>query len=112
MAQLRQDYEQLKAQDAEVIVIGPEDAAAFGREWEKEAFPSSACPIRNTRSPIRTGRKCGCCGWDGCLRWRWWTNGAHRHAASRRVHGDIVTTGRAGRARRSGGLTESCRFRV
>ena len=44
MAQLRQDYEQLKAHDAEVIVIGPEDAAAFGREWEKEAFPFIGVP--------------------------------------------------------------------
>ena len=44
MAQLRQDYDQIKARDAEVIVIGPEDAAAFGREWEKEAFPFIGVP--------------------------------------------------------------------
>ena len=44
MAQLRQDYDQIKARDAEVIVIGPEDAAAFRREWQKETYPFIGVP--------------------------------------------------------------------
>jgi peroxiredoxin Q/BCP len=38
MAQLRQDYEKFLARDAEIIVVGPEDAQAFQRYWQKEDF--------------------------------------------------------------------------
>lgn len=44
MAQLRQDYELIKAEGAEVIVIGPEDAETFQREWEREGFPFIGVP--------------------------------------------------------------------
>jgi peroxiredoxin len=39
LAQLRQDYQEFVARDAEVLVIGPDGPRAFQRTWEKEAFP-------------------------------------------------------------------------
>jgi len=39
MAQLRRDYEQFVARDAEVVVIGPEDQQAFREYWQKESLP-------------------------------------------------------------------------
>jgi len=39
MAQLRRDYEQFMARDAEVVVIGPEDQKAFQEYWHKESLP-------------------------------------------------------------------------
>jgi peroxiredoxin Q/BCP len=39
MAQLRQDYDQFVAQNAEVVVVGPEDKAAFAEYWENEGLP-------------------------------------------------------------------------
>jgi peroxiredoxin Q/BCP len=35
MAQLRQDYNQFVKRDAEVIAIGPEDAASFTKWWQE-----------------------------------------------------------------------------
>ncbi len=41
MAQLRQDYNQFVKRDAEVIAIGPEDAASFSRHhWVNDAASS------------------------------------------------------------------------
>jgi peroxiredoxin len=39
MAQLRQDYNTFVDQQAEVIVIGPEDEQAFKEFWLKEKMP-------------------------------------------------------------------------
>jgi len=39
MAQLRRDYEQFVAREAEVVVIGPEDRKAFQDYWQKESLP-------------------------------------------------------------------------
>ena len=39
MAQLRQDYQQYVEQDAEVIVVGPEDQEAFQDYWQQENLP-------------------------------------------------------------------------
>ena len=39
MAQLRQDYQEFVGRDAEVLVVGPEDQAAFQDYWEKESLP-------------------------------------------------------------------------
>lgn len=36
MAQLRQDYAKFKAQDAEIIVVGPDDEKAFRDYWRQE----------------------------------------------------------------------------
>ena len=44
MAQLRQDYETFVERNAEVIVIGPEDKAAFAGYWEKESLPFIGLP--------------------------------------------------------------------
>ncbi len=39
MAQLRDGYDEFVQRDAEVVVIGPEDAEAFATYWEREALP-------------------------------------------------------------------------
>jgi peroxiredoxin Q/BCP len=44
MAQLRQDYAQFAARDIEVVVVGPEDAAAFADYWRKESLPFLGLP--------------------------------------------------------------------
>jgi peroxiredoxin Q/BCP len=44
MAQLRQDYDQFEARDAEVVVLGPEDAKAFQNYWEKHDLPFVGLP--------------------------------------------------------------------
>ncbi len=44
MAQLRQGYQDFVARGAQVIVVGPEDAAAFRRVWEQESFPFIGLP--------------------------------------------------------------------
>ena len=44
MAQLRQDQAEFKARDAEIVVVGPEDAAAFAEYWEKEQLDFIGLP--------------------------------------------------------------------
>jgi peroxiredoxin len=44
MGQLRRDYDEFVDRDAEVIVIGPEDEAAFASYWEKENLPFVGLP--------------------------------------------------------------------
>jgi len=44
MAQLRQDYSQFVARDVEVVVVGPEDAAAFAAYFQKESLPFTGLP--------------------------------------------------------------------
>jgi peroxiredoxin len=39
MAQLRQDYARIAARGAEVVVVGPEDQAAFRDYWAREDMP-------------------------------------------------------------------------
>jgi peroxiredoxin Q/BCP len=39
MAQLRQDYEQFRDRQAEVVAIGPDGPNAFRRYWEEEHIP-------------------------------------------------------------------------
>jgi peroxiredoxin len=50
MAQLRQDYAQFVARQAEVIVVGPEDAGAFERYWRGENLPFVGLP--NPKSTV------------------------------------------------------------
>lgn len=38
MAQLRQEYQRFKELNTEIVVIGPESAASFGKYWEKNAL--------------------------------------------------------------------------
>ncbi len=44
MAQLRQDYARFEELGAQVIVVGPDDAGAFARHWEKEELPFVGLP--------------------------------------------------------------------
>ena len=44
MAQLRDDYEQLKAMDSEVVVVGPDGPKAFQRYWQKHSLPFVGLP--------------------------------------------------------------------
>jgi peroxiredoxin len=44
MAQLRRDYSEFEARDVAVIAVGPEDADAFAKYWEKESLPFVGLP--------------------------------------------------------------------
>lgn len=44
MAQLRQDYDKFVAQETEVIVVGPEIAAAFSMYWKQNRLPFVGLP--------------------------------------------------------------------
>ena len=44
MAQLRQDYARFEEHDAAIVVVGPEDAAAFAKYWKKEELPFTGLP--------------------------------------------------------------------
>jgi peroxiredoxin len=44
MAQLRQDYPEFAKRDAEVVVVGPEDAHAFEAYWSREELPFVGLP--------------------------------------------------------------------
>ena len=44
MAQLRQDYQEFVARSAEIVVVGPEDAARFGEYWQREELPFVGLP--------------------------------------------------------------------
>jgi len=39
MAQLRQEYQEFAAREAEVIVVGPDSAPAFKEFWQREDIP-------------------------------------------------------------------------
>ena len=44
MAQLRHDYPEFVARDVAIVVVGPEDAAAFADYFEKESLPFVGLP--------------------------------------------------------------------
>ena len=44
MAQLRHDYDKFTAQDTEILVIGPENSAAFLEYWQKHDLPFVGLP--------------------------------------------------------------------
>lgn len=44
MAQLRQDFQKFVDRDAEIIAVGPEDAAAFSSFWESREMPFTGIP--------------------------------------------------------------------
>ena len=44
MAQLRLDYEKFLAEDAEIIVVGPENAAAFASFWKENDLQFPGVP--------------------------------------------------------------------
>lgn len=57
MAQLRQDYADFRNRDAEVIIIGPEDAEAFRRHWAKESYPFVGIPDPEHRIADQYGQE-------------------------------------------------------
>ena len=44
MAQLRDDYDRLKALNAEVVVVGPDSPETFRRHWQKHHIPFLGLP--------------------------------------------------------------------
>jgi peroxiredoxin Q/BCP len=44
MAQLRQDVGRFAERDAEIIVVGPENARAFAEYWQKQDWPFIGLP--------------------------------------------------------------------
>lgn len=48
MAQLRQDYSEFVKRQAQVIVVGPEDARGFADYWEKNDLPFIGLPDPKT----------------------------------------------------------------
>jgi peroxiredoxin Q/BCP len=44
MAQLRRDHDQFTSRDAEILVVGPEDAAAFRKYWADNDLPFIGLP--------------------------------------------------------------------
>ncbi len=44
MAQLRQDYQEFVNRQAEVVVVGPEDARAFDAYWRQHDLPFVGLP--------------------------------------------------------------------
>ena len=44
MAQLRQDYDKFQAADAEIVVVGPDDANAFSKYWGENDLPFIGLP--------------------------------------------------------------------
>jgi peroxiredoxin len=47
MAQLRQAYDKYSAQDTEIVVLGPENAAAFSEYWKAHNLPFIGLPDPN-----------------------------------------------------------------
>jgi len=44
MAQLRQEYQEFVKRNAEVVVVGPENAQEFAKYWTKEKLPFIGLP--------------------------------------------------------------------
>lgn len=44
MAQLRQDDEEFRKRNTEIVIVGPEDATAFARYWQKNDLPFIGLP--------------------------------------------------------------------
>jgi peroxiredoxin Q/BCP len=44
MAQLRQDYDKFVAQEAEILVVGPDNQKAFQEYWKKNNLPFIGLP--------------------------------------------------------------------
>ena len=57
MAQLRQDYKEFTARQTEVIVVGPEDKAAFSSFWSEQSLPFIGLPDPKTVVLRRYGQE-------------------------------------------------------
>lgn len=49
MAQLRQDYQKFVSQQAQIIVVGPDNAQAFTEYWRKNDLPFIGLPDPNAK---------------------------------------------------------------
>jgi peroxiredoxin Q/BCP len=49
MAQLRQDYEKFTSRNAQVVVVGPDDAKAFAAYWQENNLPFTGLPDPKAR---------------------------------------------------------------
>jgi peroxiredoxin len=57
MAQLRREYDKFTALDAEIVVIGPEDANAFATYWQSHNLPFIGLPDPNHTVLKRYGQE-------------------------------------------------------
>jgi len=57
MAQLRRDYDRFVERDAEVIVVGPDDADAFADYWREERLPFIGLPDPSSSVLKRYGQE-------------------------------------------------------
>ena len=57
MAQLRQDYQEFSKRQAQVIVVGPEDARAFEAYWREHDLPFIGLPDPKARVLKRYGQE-------------------------------------------------------
>jgi peroxiredoxin Q/BCP len=57
MAQLRQQYDEFVARDAEVVVIGPEDKRAFQLYWKTHKLPFIGLPDPDNQVLERFGQE-------------------------------------------------------
>lgn len=44
MAQLRQDYQKFLSEEAEIVVVGPENVEAFSKYWQENDLPFVGIP--------------------------------------------------------------------
>ena len=57
MAQLRQDFDKFTAQETEIVVVGPEDAASFSAYWQNHKLPFIGLPDPNHTVLKRYGQE-------------------------------------------------------
>jgi len=57
MAQLRQDYREFSDRQAEIVVVGPEDAKAFQAYWTQENLPFVGLPDPDHQVADRYGQQ-------------------------------------------------------
>ncbi len=57
MAQLRQDFAQFTAQDAVILVVGPEDADSFAYHWRQQKYPFIGLPDPGSKVADRYGQE-------------------------------------------------------
>lgn len=57
MAQLRRDYSKFKAQDTEIVVVGPEGSDSFKMYWQSHKLPFIGLPDPNHSVLKRYGQE-------------------------------------------------------
>lgn len=54
---MRQEYDLFTAQDAVILVIGPDDANAYARQWQQQQFPFVGLPDPTHQVANRYGQE-------------------------------------------------------